>query len=82
MSYTILEVKRELYNLTTNKNKEIQTLREEIEKLNFAMNIIVKMEGRIDERKLEDPDTLKKELLDFSDCEFDDDEFVNRSNSG
>jgi hypothetical protein len=73
MSYHIWEVKRELYDLTIEKSNELSALRKEIDQLNFAMNLIVKMEGRIDERKLEDPDKLKKELLDFSDVNWDED---------
>ena len=73
MSYHIWEVKRELYDLTIEKSNELSALRKEIDQLNFAMNLIVKMEGRIDERKLEDPDKLKKELLDFSDFNWDED---------
>jgi hypothetical protein len=72
MSYHIWEVKSELRDLINEKQFELSALHKDIKEHIYAMKLIEQMETRIDERKLEDPDKLKKELLDFSDCTFDD----------
>ena len=73
MSYHIWEVKSELRDLINEKQFELSALHKDIEEHIYAMKLIEQMESRIDERKLEDPDKLKKELLDFSDVNWDED---------
>jgi len=57
------------------KHLELKALRRNIEDLERIMALIKQMESRIDEQRIKDtdPDTLRKELCDISDLNWDED---------
>lgn len=69
------QIKDELREEFLTKHLELKALRRSIEDLERTMKLIKQMESRIDERRLKDtdPDTLRKELCDISDLNWDED---------
>ena len=69
------QIKDELREEFHTKHLELKALRRSIDDLERTMKLIKQMESRIDERRLKntDPDTLRKELCDISDLNWDED---------
>ena len=69
------QIKHEIREEWRTKHLELKALRRSIEDLERTMKLIKQMESRIDERRLKDtdPDTLRKELCDISDLNWDED---------